>query len=165
MTARRPARAVATPKEACVRTRPRWVLLLLALLVSSCAPAGSFQPPTCEQRLSSGKTVHVTSCLLVWGVEHEQRFPNQDAFALEYVTSVSLSAEEVLDTEALEVFELIRPVSEQWGFSTASVAAFPIAERTGPYVQYAFSRSATGTWTFRRARAKVFNTESGRKPD
>ena len=42
---------------------------------------------------------------------------------LEYVSSLPTEAKE-LDQEALEVFELIRPVSEQWRFSTASVSAF-----------------------------------------
>jgi len=39
------------------------------------------------------------------------------------VSSLPTEAKE-LDQEALEVFELIRPVSEQWRFSTASVSAF-----------------------------------------
>jgi hypothetical protein len=148
-----------------VRRRTRYLVTFLALVFSSCGPGDTFRQPTCEQRLPSGKSVKVTSCQLVWGADHDQRFPNQDAFALEYVSSLSPSAEEDLDREVLEVFELIRHVSEQWDFSTASVAAFPTAERTGPYVQFAFARSATGAWTFRRHSAKVFNTESGRKPE
>lgn len=137
--------------------------LLLALCLGCGDSSDGFRQPTLEQRLPSGKLIKVTSCVLVWGVEHGERHPNQDSFALEYVTSVSPSATQELDREALEVFELIRPISEQWGFSTASVAAFPSAERTGKYAMFIFSRSSDGRWSFSRSSAKVYNTDSGRK--
>ena len=141
--------------------------LSAALLVALCFGCGDssdgFRQPTSEQRLPSGKVIKVTSCLLVWGVEHQERHTNQDSFALEYVSALSHSASQELDREAIEVFELIRPISEQWGFSTASVAAFPSAERTGQYNQFIFSRSSDGRWSFSRRSAKVYNTETGRK--
>ncbi len=137
-------------------------LLLVLCLGCGDGPDG-FRRRTLEQRLRSGKVIKVTSCLLTWGVEHGERHANQDSFALEYVTSIPPSATDELDREALEVFELIRPISEQWGFSTASVAAFPSAERTGKYDLFIFSRSADGRWSFSRKSAKVFNTESGPK--
>ena len=137
--------------------------LLLALCLGCGDSSEGFRQPTLEQRLASGKVIKVTSCILVWGVEHGERHANQDSFALEYVTSISPSATQELDREALEVFELIRPISEQWGFSTASVAAFTSRERTGKYEVFNFSRSSDGRWSFSRTSAKVFNTESGRK--
>lgn len=153
------------PKEPTISSRPKLLIPLLALSLHACAADGPFRAPVCEQRLPSGSTVKVTSCQLVWGADHDRRIPSQDAFALEYVSSLPRSAGDELDREALEVFELIRGVSERWGFTTASVSAFPTDERTGPYVRYAFSRSTAGGWTFQREEAKVFNTESGRKPD
>ena len=136
--------------------------LLLALCLG-CGDSDGFRQPTLEQRLPSGKMIKVTSCLLTWGVEHGERHANQDSFALEYVSSVSPAGSNELDREALEVFELIRPVSEQWGFSTASVAAFASAERTGKYNIFVFSRASDGRWSFSRRSAKVYNTESGHK--
>ena len=136
--------------------------LLLALCLG-CGESGAFTPPTLEQRLPSGKVIKVTSCLLTWGVEHGERHPNQDSFSLEYVTSIPPAASSELDQEAVEVFELIRPVSERWGFSTASVSAFASVERTGKYNIFAFSRSSDGRWSVARNPAKVYNTESGNK--
>ena len=128
-----------------------------------CGGSGVFHPATAEQALPSGKRILVTSCLLVWGVEHDERHREQDSFALEYVSPVLASSPAELEQEALEVFELIRPISEQWGFVTASVTAFPEVERTGPYEIFVFSRSASGAWSHARRSAKVFNTPSGRK--
>lgn len=121
--------------------------------------------PTLEQRLPSGKTVAVASCMLTWGTEHGKRRAGQDAFALEYVSTLLPDHAERLDDEALEVFELIRPLSEQWSFTSASVSAFPSSERSGKYVSYVFSRSTDGRWSFVKRSAKVFNTESGHKPN
>ena len=136
---------------------------LLLFLCLGCFGPDDFHQPTLDQRLRSGKAIKVTSCQLVWGSDHDGRHPEQDSFALEYVSSFPPSAAKELDQEAVEVFELIRPVSEQWGFSTATVSAFPSAERTGPYNIFAFSRSSTGQWSFSRHSSKVFNTASGRK--
>ena len=141
--------------------RALYLTLLLALCLGCGGPG--FQQPTHEQRLPSGKRILVTSCLLVWGSEHGERHPNQDSFALEYVTSLAPPASQELDQEAREVFELIRPLSEQWGFSTASVSAFRSVERTGKYDIFTFTRSADGHWSATRAEAKVFNTESGNR--
>jgi hypothetical protein len=136
---------------------------LLVVACLGCSEAGGFTPPTLDQRLPSGKAIKVTSCLLVWGVEHGERHTEQDSFALEYVSALPHTAGKDLDQEALEVFELIRPVSEQWRFPTASVAAFTTVERTGKYNLFAFSRSSDGRWSVNRTAAKVYNTESGTK--
>lgn len=141
--------------------RKLFVCLFLGLSLG-CSD-GVFRPVFNEQRLASGKTIKVTSCLLVWGVEHDERDKKKDSFALEYVTSFPPTAGDELDKEALEAFELIRPVSEQWGFTMASVAAFGSVERTGKYNAWNFSRESGGPWSFKRESAKVYNTESGDK--
>jgi hypothetical protein len=38
-----------------------------------------------EQTLPSGKVVKVTACHLAWGLEHDERTPGADSFALEFV--------------------------------------------------------------------------------
>lgn len=165
MTEHAPSPRARTLREGeIVSARALSACLFLALCLGCGDSPDGFRQPVCEQRLPSGKQIKVTSCLLVWGVEHEERHPNQDSFALEYVSTVLNSAPQDLDQEALEVFELIRPISERWGFSTATVSAFPSAERTGPYAIFIFSRSAAGPWSFSRHPAKVFNTDSGHKP-
>lgn len=74
----------------------------------------------------------------------------------EYVSSAANGDLTVLDQETLEVFELIRPVSEQWGFNRATISAFPTTQRKGKYYIYAFTRSPDGKWTFSRHPAKVY---------
>jgi hypothetical protein len=108
---------------------------------------GTYRTLVREQRLPSGKVVKVISCLLAWGIEHDERHPDQDAFALEYVSSTPRVPPQDLEREAVEVFELIRPISEQWGLPTATVSALRTAERTGTYDVFAFTRSAGGTWS------------------
>jgi hypothetical protein len=61
-----------------------------------------------------------------------------------------------MDQETLEVFELLRPISEQWGFSRATISVFPTTERKGKYHIYTFTRVRDGKWTFERHSAKVF---------
>jgi len=100
----------------------------------------------------------------VWGVEHGERHLDQDSFSLEYVSAVPPTDSQELEREALDAFELIRPVSEQWHFATATVSAFRSAERTGKYDIFAFSRSPDGRWSSKRTTMKVYNTESGDKP-
>jgi len=106
---------------------------------------GPFRTLVREQRLPSGKTVRVLSCQLAWGVEHDERHPDQDGFALEYLSAVPRVPAQGLEFEVLDVFELIRPISEQWGFSSATVSALRTPERTGTYDVFGFTRSAAGT--------------------
>lgn len=141
---------------------PILATLGLAICLGCASPSG-FRAPTREQLLPSGRVITITSCLFAWGVEHDERRPGQDSFVIEYVSPSLTSAPATLDQEALEVFELIRPVSEQWGLATASVSAFPAPERTGKYEVFVFSRSGAGPWTHTRHSAKVFNTDTGRK--
>ena len=92
---------------------------------------------------------------LVWGVEHGERRSGDDSFALEYVSSVANGDQTALDQETLEVFELIRPVSELWGFDHATISVFPTRQRKGKYYMYAFTRAPDGKWPFSRHSAKV----------
>lgn len=135
----------------------------LASLLIFGAVAGLFwfadsrsRPVFHDQVLPSGKTVKVTSFNLAWGVEHDERRAGDDTFALEYVSTVPHTDEAALDMETLEVFELIRPASEQWGFKSAQISAFPTTQRKGKYYIYVFKRGPEGKWTFTRNSAKVF---------
>jgi hypothetical protein len=123
-------------------------LVIVAGLATAClGDKGAFREPIREQRLPSGKVVNLVSCLLAWGVEHDQRFPDQHAFALEYVSTVPRESPQGLEREVLEVFELIRPISQQWGPPTATVSALRSPDRTGTWDVFAFKRSASGTWS------------------
>lgn len=146
-----------SPRSACA------ALLLVFVLGCGGAEEG-FDAPTLDQRLASGQTIKVTACHLVWGVEHGERHTNQDSFSLEYVTSIDPAATAELEREGLAAFELIRPVSEQWGFTTATVSAFRSSERTGKYDIFVFTRASDGRWSSTRTRSKVYNTKSGDKP-
>jgi hypothetical protein len=108
-----------------------------------------------EQILPSGKSIKITMCDFVWGVEHKDRFANQDCFGLEYIMSTADTNKEVQDREALEVFELIRPISEQWKMNKASLSAFPTLKRKGIYYIYALERNSNGNWDYKRYSAKV----------
>lgn len=65
------------------------------------------------------------------GIEHDERHPDQDAFALEYVSQVPRERLPDLEREAVDVFELIRPLSEQWNLRSATVNALRTPERPG----------------------------------
>jgi len=121
---------------------------VLALTVSVACSGG--QTLVHEQRTPSGRVVKVVSCLLAWGIEHDERHPDQDAFALEYVSEVPRERLPELEREAVDVFELIRPLSEQWGLQSATVTALRTPERTGTYDVFAFTRSTAGTWSHTR---------------
>ncbi len=109
-----------------------------------------------EVVLPSKKTIQVTACNFAWGVEHDERFGSRDSFALEYVSTVPHTDMAAVDHETLDTFELIRPISEQWGINVASVSAFPTVQRKGRYFVYSFARSPDGKWSFERKQAKVF---------
>ena len=131
-------------------------LLLLAALAGLWFLEGDSRPIFRDHILPSGKTIKITSFNLVWGVYHEERKTNDDNFQVEYVSSFAHEDQRALNQEALEVFELIRPVSEQWGFNSATISIFPTIQRKGRYYIYAFTRAPDGTWTFIRHSAKVY---------
>jgi len=117
---------------------------------------GGSQPLVRRQPLPSGKVIGVTSFNLVWGIEHSVRDVNADSFALEYVSTQFNSGDALIDTETVEVFELVRPICEQWGFKKAYLSAFPTVKRKGRYFIYNFDRLEDGSWKFERKAAKVF---------
>jgi hypothetical protein len=136
-----------------VRTSLGAIVLTLPLLA---ACSGHYRSVWHDLKLPSGKIVKVTSFNLVWGVEHDDRDATKDCFALEFVSANPQAEPRLREAEAAEVFELIRPVSEQWGFQAASIAGFPTLERKGRYDIYRFERQRDGKWSFTRAEAKVF---------
>lgn len=131
-------------------------LLLVGILAAFLFVARNDRPIFRDQLLASGKTVQINSFHFVWGVEHDERRKRDDSFALEYVSSVAHEDLAGLDRETLEVFELIRPVSEQWGFQSATISVFPTVQRKGRYYIYTFSREPPGRWTYQRNSAKVY---------
>jgi hypothetical protein len=137
--------------------RPRVVLALILPLMAACTD--HVRTVWHDQKLPSGSTVKVTSFNLAWGVEHDERRTGDDAFAVEYVSAAPQADQQRRDAEAAEVFELIRPLSEQWGLRVASIAGFPSLERKGRYDLYRFERQADGRWSFTRSAAKVFATD------
>jgi hypothetical protein len=130
----------------------RYLLVLAAILLLLPCSCSDNRRLWREQKLPSGKSVKVTSFLLVWGAEHDERIPNNDCLALEFVYTNPDADEEAHEREASEVFELIRPVSEQWGFATATVAAFAAVERARHYDFFIFRRGADRKWSCKRER-------------
>jgi hypothetical protein len=119
------------------------VLSLLAALLIGC---GESRPVWRDQKLPSGRQVKVTFMTLAWGVEHDERRPEQDAFTLWYVTNLPEGAPPEREREAREVFELIRPISEQWGFKSATLSAYRTPQRERTYDLYIFNRDDDGRW-------------------
>jgi|CXWL01.1.fsa_nt_gi hypothetical protein len=131
---------------------------LLAVALSGCF-GGVFEQPWHETRLPSGKVKKVTQFMLVWGVEHDERHVEQDCLALEFASDVPDAEPAVREQEALEVFELMRPTSELWGFRTATIAAFRSTERKGHYDLFVFTRAGDGSWSHEVIPSKVFANE------
>jgi hypothetical protein len=126
--------------------KSRGVLLVLVLMfVAGCDVLfnGPFRTPWHGQALASGTTIKVTRFDLVWGDDHSG---GQTSFAIEYVTSNPDADAKRREAEVAEVFELVRPVSEQWGFREATVAAIPTLEHRGLYDLYWFQRRPDGHW-------------------
>lgn len=124
-------------------------ILLVLALVSVAGCDGPFRTPWHGEALASGSAIKVTSFNLVWGAEHDDHALGKDCFAIEYVTSYPGADAKRREAEAAEVFELVRPVSEQWGFREATVAAIPMLEHRGLYDLYWFQRQSDGHWSSR----------------
>jgi hypothetical protein len=118
--------------------------------------SGQIHPVFRDQILPSGKSVKITSFHLVWGVEHDERTIKNDCLSIEYVSSNPQTAASLREQEALDVFELIRPVSELWGFNHAEVSAFPTIQHKGHYDLFEFKRGLNGRWLYERHPTKVF---------
>ena len=132
------------------------LLLGLVLMLPALMNCGDYHQVWHNQVLPSGKMVKITSFHLVWGVEHDERDPGKDCFALEFVFTNPQADPQVHEQEAWEVFELIRPISELWGFNTATLAGFPTTQRKGAYDLFVFNRPPDGKWSSQRYSAKVF---------
>ncbi|MGC3988659.1 MAG: hypothetical protein QM796_03025 [Chthoniobacteraceae bacterium] len=142
----------------------RLLLVCLSLTVMGLAFSGcgdsEWQPVWHEEKLPSGRTVKVTACNLVWGVEHDEpRATEKDCFAMEYVSAIPQAPLPEREAEAKEVFELIRATSEKWGLHTATLAGFPTLTRKGHYDFYLFEQQPGGAWTVSREDRKVFSTD------
>lgn len=144
----------------------RWIFAIIAALVVLCAAAlffltgrGDYKPVWHEERLASGATVKVTSMNLVWGADHDDHALGGDCFSMEYATATPDADPKSKDEEVQEVFELIRPASELWGFKSAEVARFPTITRKGHYDLYEFVRGSDGKWSFTEEPRKVFATD------
>ena len=134
-----------------------WLLSFCLLSVAGCDQ--KFHQIWHSVTLPSGAVVKVTSFNLVWGVGHDERNPGDDCLALEFVTNIPHGDDAARERELQEVFELIRPASESWGFKSATIARFPTLERKGHYDFFAYSRGASGTWSYERTDRKVFSTD------
>ena len=135
------------------------ICILLSLLLATAGCDGVFGTLWHSETLASGSTIKVTSFNLVWGIEHDDRRIAMDCFALEYVTEKALAPATEREAEALQAFELFRPISERWAFRFAQVSAFRTLERRGRYDLYWFERQPDGSWSFTRSEAKVFATD------
>jgi hypothetical protein len=123
------------------------LLALVLVFVAGCD--GPFRTPWHAVTLASGSTIQVTSFNLVWGAEHDDHALGKDCFAIEFVSAFPGADAQRREAEATEVFELVRPVSEQWGFREATVAAIPTLEHRGLYDLYWFQRQPDGHWSFK----------------
>lgn len=131
------------------------MLLLVGAFFSLAYYEANQSPTFRDQRLVSTQTIKVLSFTLTWGIDHNERFPEQDSLILDYVSAMSSADSESMDKEAEEVFELVRPVSEQWGFKSATLSVFSSTVRRGRYYIYAFKQAPNGSWSFERSTAKV----------
>jgi hypothetical protein len=124
------------------------LLVFTFLFAAGCDDSQTpFRTPWHAEKLASGSMIKVTSFNLVWGAEHDDHALGKDCFAIEYVSLHPDANAAERQTEAAEVFELVRPASEQWGFAEATVAAIPELEHRGPYDLYWFRRQSDGHWS------------------
>ena len=117
---------------------------LLATALLGCS--GESRPVWRDQKLPSGRQVKVSMMSLAWGVDHDDRYPDQDSFTLWYVTSLPDGSPAGRELEAKEVFELVRPISEQWGFKSASLSAYKTVQHERYYDLFIFQRGDDGKW-------------------
>jgi hypothetical protein len=128
----------------------RGLNVALLLLLTGCNGSdGPFRTAWHPEKLASGSTVKVTAFDLVWGAGHgdDDHVMGPDCFKITYVTALSGADIPQRDAEALQAFELVRPVSEQWGLRSAEVAAIPTLEHRGPYDVYEFQQKPDGSWS------------------
>jgi hypothetical protein len=123
-------------------------LVWLFVLAWTGGCGGEFHEPWREQKLPGGKSVKVKSLQIAWGVEHDEpRHAERDCFVLQFVYTVPDGGDEVHYREAKQVFELIRSISEQWGFTSAELMAYSTSEPSRHYDLFVFQQSAAGDWS------------------
>ena len=127
------------------------IAVVFIRLVDSRTPKEMFY---LEQMLPSGKALKVTSANLNLGAEHNTRYQGQDSFYLRYISSVPAAETRERDQEALDAFELIRPISEQWKINTVYLMVYQSIQRDSAFETYTFERSSSGSWSFKRYPAK-----------
>jgi hypothetical protein len=137
--------------------RGRLFLVFAVLCSAGCdGLSGPFHTPWHAVMLPSGSTIKVTQFDLVWGAGHDDHALGGDCFAIQYVTAYPGASDKRRESEVAEVFELARPISEQWGLREATVAAVPTLEHRGLYDLYWFQRAPDGHWS---SKAIVLNGE------
>jgi hypothetical protein len=144
-----------------LQSRMKYSLLALALslvILSGCGKEDGFRTLFHEESLPSGHAVKVTMMALVWGGRpgDDGCTMGGDCFHLEFVSNDPNAELPKRTAEAQQVFELIRPSSEQWGFTNAEVLGFKQIERTGDYDLFLFNRDASGKWSCTNKVASVF---------
>jgi hypothetical protein len=144
-----------------LQSRMKYPLLALALLLvilSGCGRADGFRTLFHEESLPSGHAVKVTMLALVWGGRpgDDGCTMGSDCFHLEFVSNDPNAEVPNRTAEAQQVFELIRPSSEQWGLTNAEVLGFKQLERTGDYDLFAFTRASDGKWSCAQKTMSVF---------
>jgi len=122
--------------------------LVPAVLLCGLMGCGGANPEILErtrkQVLPSGKQITLIDVHFGFGARDNL---GNDSFVVGYVSTDPNAGPTVNQQEALEVFELIRPVSEQWGLKEAEVEAFPTSKNKGSYVSYQFRRAPDGKWS------------------
>ncbi len=125
---------------------------LMAVMLAGCG-GKEFHEPWRAQKLPSGKEIKVMSLQIAWGIEHDEpRREDRDCFVLQYVYPSPKANDLEHEQEAKEVFELIRSVSEQWGFTNAELMAYPALERDRHYDLFLFQRGSDGKWAVKLER-------------
>lgn len=124
-------------------------LFVVGLVVLGwCGCGGEFHEPWREQKLPSGKSVKIKSLQIAWGVEHDEpRHAERDCFVLQFVYAAPEAGDEARARQVEGVFELIRPISEQWGFATAEIMAYSTVEPSRHYDLFVFQRNSDGKWS------------------
>ena len=128
--------------------------LITALLALACTVSCQdySSEMTRNQVLSSGKTVKLLGVHFGFGSQENK---GNDSFTVEYSITNPKADDATKDKEAWDVFELIRPVSEQWGLKEAEVSAFPTPQHKGAYTFYRFRHSTEGKWAMEKMNGSI----------
>lgn len=106
-----------------------------------------------EQLLPSGGKVKIIGLNLAFG---DRTSGSQDVMILSYQTTFFDPSNAYRKKEAYEVFELVRPMCEQWSLNGANLMAFHGLNEKGDFWAIRFRRGADGKWTFEEMPGKVY---------